>query len=530
MDSSKRYSTIARAVSAQALLRLRGTIAALFSVFLLLHLGACGNPTVTRSDLLPEFAPLHPEDSFYETGDAPQQWNLHTIEMARAWGTMFADEVREQIAMNPFPRSVVVAVLDTAVDVSHPDLAGNTVPGHDFTSDNGEISGGAMAVAGDAKHHGTHVAGVIAAETDNGEGIAGIGWNRIELMPVTVLDEHGSGSESTLIDGLMFAAGLVESGEPAPSRRADVINLSLGQDSPSSALEGALDDVRNEGITLVAAAGNADCDTSIVYPAAYPSTIAVGSANPPDFERADYSNCGDSLDLVAPGGNGIEDSTYASIFSLGSGGNGESYVELFGTSMATPHVSAVAAMLYAISEVMNPGAAAAILRETATPVSHASSLPSKQYGWGMLHAERAVRRALMFPYGPYANDGSAVTSNVASRFTTIEDPERDRDGSGSGGERGSGERQLPSDGSYREARVVLAFDQSWYSATARADRQVRFEAIAGAHGLQEIRDRGHRFPVATLEPGRAVTPELLEELESVTEIESASYDSFTERM
>lgn len=522
-------------------------------VVVFLALAACGNPTDAKFEILPDFPPLHPDDHHYgyeeEEGTFTQkaeQWPLQAIHMSQAWGTLFADEVAQFVGQSVFPRPTAVAVLDTAIDTAHPDLSDNLVPGYDFTENGGSISVERVPelVTGDQQeHHGTHVAGTIGAATDNGGGIAGIGWNTMRIMPVTVLDETGSGTVSTLIDGLMYAAGLAGADKPSPEQPAEVINLSLGIPEPSLQLEQAVADVRAHGITVVAAAGNAGCDYDILYPAAYPTTIAVGSANPPKAQRADYSHCGDALDLVAPGGNNIQDSDYKAVLSLGSGDSSTSsdtggvYVELVGTSMATPHVSAVAALLYGVSDTVTPEDIHTILRETATPVSHAGSHPNPEYGWGMLHAERAVRRALMQPYGSYADDGSATVHTSArstsTRFAADSDdgsPTYQSAQSDSENETGGGRRETPPEHAYHAGRVLLALNADWYNGASPETRRAGLREIAHEYGLRAIRDRGHRFPTGVLPAGQKITPELLGELSSEAEIDTVSYDFYTRGM
>lgn len=484
---------------------------------------ACANPgTDVLSEsvrLLPEFEPLHPDDRYYDYGSEPNQWSLAAIAMPRAWGTLFAGEVARTVPTEPYPREVVVAVLDTAVDTTHPDLTENLVAGYDFVSGGGEPGHGSYA------DHGSHMAGIIGARTDNEIGIAGVGWNVIRVMPVVVLDSDGSGDLGTLIDGLMFAAGLAGDGESSPDRPAAVISLSLGVEESGMTneeavlLESVLADVTAEGITVVAAAGNQGC-APILYPAAYPTTVAVGSANPPNAERAGYSNCGDTLDLVAPGGSGLSDS-YHAVFSLSTGGGESEYGSRTGTSVATAHVSGVAALLYAASENMNPGSARAILRETATPAVHAGDHPNDEYGWGMLNAGSAVRRALIAPYGPYTGE---VTASVGTSVVQVAES-----GAGVGEVESSESRRLtePPEGTYRSDRVLLALDRSWYSTVPRDLRRTRLRAISGEYGLAGIVDRGHRFPIAMLPDGHKLDRSLLSALLSEPEIESVSYDFYT---
>ncbi len=490
---------------------------------------ACGTPTAGGSGpTLPEFGDKVPNDEYYES----KQWNLPAIEMPRAWGTLFAEEVEQELGSGYPRRDVIVAVLDTEIDISHPDLKDNLVDGYDAIENRAITiqSTGHQSIptptAGEP--HGTHVAGIIGAVTSSSEhsneGIAGIGWNQLKIMPVTVLGNDGSGSISTLIDALEFAAGVHD--EHKPERTVQVINLSLGLEGqtgpPPEELKRALDSVVNRGITVVAAAGNDGCG-SILYPAAYASTIAVGSANPPGNDnnteevlRASYSNCGPELELVAPGGNNKSDDAHGYIYSLGISGGSSDYTEKAGTSMAAPHVAGVAGLLYAVSDRMTPELVRRILTETAEPVAAAGSYPSEEYGWGMLNAGRAVRRALMDPYGPYRDDGSATTHYVWPVAPRALDS----------GVRRLELREEPEPGTYRPDHAILVLNEDWFDRTARADRRARLAEIAERHGLAEIRDRGHRFPTAILPEGKEVDRALLDALEAEAEIESAGYDHY----
>lgn len=364
----------------------------------------------------------------------------------------------------------------------------------------------------DPQDHGTHVAGIAGAVADNEDGIAGVGWlpqgPRVRIMPVTVLDDAGEGTISDIVDGLMYAAGMIE--DEQPEDPADVINLSLGGGG-SAQLEAVLEDIRDAGITVVAAAGNFGCGTQVLFPAAYPSTIAVGSANPPEDNRATYSNCGDTLDIVAPGGAG-ENGDFAEVKSLD---RNDDYTNMAGTSMAAPHVSGVAALLYAVTNDMTPSAVRQILTETASPVTHAGSLPNEEYGWGLLNAERAVRRALMKPYGPYRNDGSA-TVHESWPFSPQGNIDIDTPDS----------TEPPPEGTYATDRAALVLEDEWYSSTSGTQRQARLDEIAQEHGLASIADRGHRYPSARLRDGDEISTDLLEALGDEPEIRTAEYSVF----
>jgi type VII secretion-associated serine protease mycosin len=209
---------------------------------------------------------------------------------------------------------VVVAVLDTGVDLDHPDLAGRLVPGVDVVHGD--------AIAHDDHGHGTMVAGIVAANASNGTGIAGVA-PKASIMPVKVLDADGAGSDSEIAQGIAWA---VEHG-------ADVVNLSLGGPLPNGVLDAAIADATARGVTVVAASGNDGSDLPN-YPAAIPGVITVG-ATAHDGRAAFFSSRGDWLDLSAPGLN-ITSTVW-----------NDTYATASGTSFAAPIVSGVMALVRA---------------------------------------------------------------------------------------------------------------------------------------------------------------------------------------
>ncbi len=241
------------------------------------------------------------------------QWNYRIVQAPLGWDIQKGDP------------SIIVAVLDTGVDLSHPDLVGNLTSGYDFAYGD--------SVPDDVSGHGTHVSGTIAAMTNNGMGVAGLTW-RCLIMPVKVLANEGWGTEFDLSAGIVYAA----------QKGAKIINMSLGSYYSGELEVEAIDYAHNGGLVIVAATGNDDI-SQIVYPAAYPNTIAVGATDLHD-ERAFYSNYGATLDVMAPGGDmrvdGDGDGYPDGILSTLLGGT---YGYYQGTSMATPHVSALAALI-----------------------------------------------------------------------------------------------------------------------------------------------------------------------------------------
>ncbi len=307
-----------------------------------------------------------PNDPYYS-----HQWNLTALRMEAGW----------QISKGN--SSVVVAVLDTGFLLNHPDLRDNIVPGYDFIENNGQALDKSPHFS-----HGTHVAGIIAAVTDNNTGVAGIAPN-VSLMPVRVMDEKGQGSYASLIQGIYFAADM----------GAQVINMSLGGPAPSAFLQEAIDYALSRGSLLIAAAGNDR--GNVIYPAAYPDVVGVGAIGP-NLHRSYYSNYGYEMDLVAPGGdsryrNGLIIST-AGRYVPETGREIHNYQGAQGTSMAAPHVAGVTALI--ISQgITDPDLVFQLLTRTTTPIAGPEISP--EYGWGLLNAAAALEgeraRPLIFP-------------------------------------------------------------------------------------------------------------------------------------
>jgi len=260
----------------------------------------------------------------------------------------------------------VIAVLDTGVDMSHVELVNKVVSaGRDFV--NGDMD------ATDDNSHGTWVAGIAAAETNNNEGIAGVAWN-CKILPVKVMDAEGYGYYDELIEGMIWAA----------DNGAKVINISAGADSDDPSLKAACQYAFEKNVVVVAAAGNDG--VSVFYPAAYDDYVIAVAATDYNDEHASFSNPGPQVDVAAPG-----------VWILGPvpqwySGPGElPYVFASGTSAAAPHVAGLAALLMSrkpwltASQVMN------IIRYTADDVNMAAHAgKDDDIGYGRINMERAL--------------------------------------------------------------------------------------------------------------------------------------------
>jgi thermitase len=230
------------------------------------------------------------------------QWGLIKIDAPQAWDITTGSS------------NITIAVLDTGVDLDHPDLAGKITVSKNFTSSN---------TADDIYGHGTHVAGIAAAATNNEVGVAGLGYNST-VMNVKVLGDDGYGSYSWIAQGIIWAA----------DNGAKVINMSLGGSSGSSTLESAVNYAWSKGALVVAAAGNNGSSTPL-YPAYYANSIAVAATDSSD-NLTSWSNHGDWVDVAAPG---------SSIYSTLING---AYGYKSGTSMATPYAAGLAALIFTV--------------------------------------------------------------------------------------------------------------------------------------------------------------------------------------
>ena len=283
-----------------------------------------------------------PNDPNFDQQYAPQQVNAPD-----AWDTTLGSS------------GVTVAVIDTGVQYDHPDLAGNfgSDKGQDFVDSDADPYPDVPS----NEYHGTHVAGIVASDTDNGTGVSGMGNST--LISGRALDESGSGSTADIADAIEWAT----------DQGADVINMSLGGGGYTNTMKNAVSYAQSNGTLVVAAAGNNGTGT-VSYPAAYDECLAV-SALDSNENLASYSQYGNEIELCAPGSNVLSTTTETR----------GSYEELSGTSMATPAVSGVAGLTLAQWNLTN-SELRSHLKNTAVDVG----LPSDQQGSGRVDAANAV--------------------------------------------------------------------------------------------------------------------------------------------
>ncbi|MGA3191763.1 MAG: S8 family serine peptidase [Candidatus Bathyarchaeia archaeon] len=276
------------------------------------------------------------------------QWGPAKIQADFAWNTTMGSA------------SIIVAVVDTGVDWSHPDLAPNYVPlGYDWVNNNPDPM--------DDNGHGTHVAGIIAAAINNSVGIAGLA--NVRIMAEKVLDKDGSGTTSDVAQGIIHA---VDSG-------AKIINLSLGATYPSEVLYEAVRYAFEHGVLVVASAGNSASSVK-EYPAGYDEVVAVSATTMSD-SLASFSNYGNWIDVAAPGVH-----IYSTIIN-------DSYAYLSGTSMASPHAAGVAALIWSRFPNMTRDQVWAQLQYTADDLGTPGF--DIYYGFGRIDAKKAVEQVPM---------------------------------------------------------------------------------------------------------------------------------------
>jgi serine protease len=289
----------------------------------------------------------------------------------------------------------IVAVIDTGNRLTHPDMIGQFVSGYDFISDATRARDGDGIDAdpsdpgdnpGSSSFHGTHVAGTIAA-VNNSIGIVGIAYGA-KIMPLRALGQ-GGGTDVDIMQAMLFAAGLSNDSCTVPAQKADVINMSLGGPGSSSTFQTVVTDVRNAGVIIIAAAGNENTSTPS-YPASYDGVVSV-SAVAQDETRAYYSNYGSAVDVAAPGGDGSKDTMiYSTIASDSTGSIVDGYTYYQGTSMATPHVAAVAALMKEANPSMTPADFDAYLSSGDITDDLGTAGRDDIYGYGLINAAKAV--------------------------------------------------------------------------------------------------------------------------------------------
>ncbi len=332
------------------------------------------------------------------------QWGLTRINCPTAW-------MRQTGSAN-----VTVAVIDTGIDLNHPELAPLLVAGRDLVDlgmnpvpppgfrFEGDFAGRDNDPQ-DEVGHGTHVAGTIACMTNNGVGVAGVTWTS-RLMPVRVLARIVNLNDATDVRGVGSGADIAAGIRWAVDNGAQVLNLSLGGPTDMQVERDAIAYAVSQGVVVVAAMGNAfQQGNPTSFPAAYPDVIAVGAINQAD-QRAPFSQTGPHIDVAAPG-VGILSTVWD-----------DGFATFQGTSMASPHVAGVAALILACNSSLTAAQVGDLIRQTAQPLrdNPGDPVPNDNYGFGCVDADAAINRACPpRPSVPIFSCPSVVTIRCPSK-------------------------------------------------------------------------------------------------------------------
>lgn len=365
-----------------------------------------------------------PNDPLY-----PVQWHYPLISLASAWD-------------HSTGVGTIVAVLDCGIRKDHPDFmnadaSSQLLDGYDMIADD-TISAdgdgrdadasdpGDRLLTNDSSWHGTHVAGTVAAATNNAVGCAGVSPDT-KILPVRVLGV-GGGTTDDLVQAILYSAGLQNDAGVLPARRADVINMSLGGQGRSRATAAAVDAARTAGTFVVASAGNDTADAAAYSPAAEPGVVTVGAV---DMMKALawYSNFGSAIDVVAPGGdetvdldgNGLKDGVMSLVEAAGGR---KLYTPYQGTSMAAPHVSGIIALMKAAYPALTPALFDSMLTGTAGVGRITEDLGpagrDDSFGNGLMNANLAVLGALDAASAPVTSNPTLLLSPTTLDFGALD--------------------------------------------------------------------------------------------------------------
>src|SRR6478735_1605787 len=338
---------------------------------------------------------------------------------------------------------VVVGVVDTGYR-PHADLAANILPGYDFISDTfvandgngrdssaldpgdwinpGECGPGDPAAFEASSWHGTHVSGTIAARTNNSLGVAGVAFNA-RIVPAGVLGKCG-GFTSDIADAIVWTSGGTVSGVPANANPAKVLSMSLGGGGAcDSTTQNAINSARSRGASVIVAAGNENANAANSTPASCSGVVTVAAVGR-NGGKASYSNFGATVEVAAPGGSGGANSVLSTLNTGSTTPGSDSYALYNGTSMATPHVSGVVALMLSVKPTLTPDQVLSILQSTARPFPATCS----QCGSGIVNASAAVDAAIggttpPDPPGTVAevepNNSRAASQLISTDNTTV---------------------------------------------------------------------------------------------------------------
>lgn len=292
-----------------------------------------------------------PNDPMYT-----QLWAMPKIEAPAAWD------------IGTGSNTVKVGVIDTGIDLEHPDLQASLIAGKNFVNPN--------ASPDDDHGHGTHVAGIIGAIGNNSVGVTGMNWN-VQLMPLKVLAADGNGTEAAIAEAIRYAA----------DNGVRLINMSLVMNSAfvPQTLQGAITYAAGKNVIQIAAAGNENRDSATFYPSAFSDVIAVSATDQQD-NKASFSNFGDKIAVSAPGVNIL--STVSTPTTMAPC-LGQTYCTISGTSMASPHVTGLVALMLSKNSSLTQSQVLSYLTSTAQDLGQFGKDP--YFGYGRINAFRAMQ-------------------------------------------------------------------------------------------------------------------------------------------
>ncbi|VAW57110.1 hypothetical protein MNBD_GAMMA07-137 [hydrothermal vent metagenome] len=330
------------------------------------------------------------------------QWHYPLINLPEAWDITTGEPNNGQI---------IVAVIDTGIYINHVDFVGKLVDGYDFISSTFNANDGdgidndpddpGDDTSGNSSWHGTHVAGIIAANSNNSVGVSGISWGA-KIMPIRAIGTLGA-SSFDIMESLRFAAGLSNASNTVPAQIADVINMSLGGFGFSQSMQNLINQVNDAGIIIIAASGN-DNSSELFYPASYDGVISV-SATDIENNKASYSNFGSKIDVAAPGGqisndinqdgqgDGVLSTLVSGEIEEDEDNRASSYAFFQGTSMASPHVAGVVALMRAVYPELTPAEFKNALISGALTNDAGEVGRDNIFGYGIINALKAVKEA-----------------------------------------------------------------------------------------------------------------------------------------
>lgn len=328
------------------------------------------NPRVEYAEpnILGESLDTPNDPSMLNFTDYKGAWHLYKIAAPAAWD------------ISKGSSSVVVAVIDSGIDSSHEDFIGKLVPGYNYYDNNADTT--------DLFGHGTQVAGMVAAATNNGKGVASLGRD-VMIMPVRAASSTGSASSFATAQSITFA---VDHG-------AKIINISLGWGSTISSMQNAINYAWGKNVITVAATGNL-ATSPLLYPASEPIVVAVGMTDPSDTWIG--SNYGTNLDVVAPGYN---------VYTTNKNGG---YAPVSGSSFSSPLTAALAALIISVKPDLTPKQVTDIITQTTDKVggvTYDSSGWNDHYGFGRINAYKALLNAISVPS---LADTSAPSVSISS--------------------------------------------------------------------------------------------------------------------